>query len=88
MKRIKKSSKVGNLYLRLYEEAKATSVEQFYKKPSSAKISIEEFLQQKMRLEHGENYKVIRGNSYSFTAAWIVADGLRVETHLCSYLIH
>lgn len=88
MKRIKKSSKVGNFYLRLYEEAKATSVKQFYKKPSSAKISIEEFLQQKMRLEHGENYKVISGNLYSFTAAWIVADCLRVITRNTTYLIY
>ena len=87
MKRIKKTSKIGKYYLRLYEKAEATSVEQFYKQPSSAKLYTEKVLLWKMRREHGENYKVISGNSFCFTAAWMVADCLRVRTRDTTYLI-
>ena len=59
MKRIKKSSKIGTRYLYLYEHAKATSVKQFYKQPSSAKVWAEEECLRKMRQEHGEGYKIL-----------------------------
>ena len=87
MKRIKKSSKIGNHYLCLYRNAEATSVKQFYKKPSSAKLYIEKVLLWKMKQEQGKNYKVISGNTFCFTAAWMVADGLCVETPHKTYLI-
>jgi hypothetical protein len=87
MKRIKKSSKIGNYYLRLYEKAEATSVEQFYKQPSSTKLYIEQVMLWKMEREQGKYYKVISGNSFCFTAAWIAADGLHVETPHKTYLI-
>lgn len=87
MKRIKKSSKVGSYYLRRYERAKATSVEQFYKQPSSAKIEAEKACLCRMIQEHGEYYKILGGNLCMFTAAWRTAEGLRVETRKNSYLV-
>lgn len=87
MKRIKKSSRVGSWYLYRYEQAKATSVKQFYKQPSSAKVIIEATCLYKMRQEHGEGYRILGGNSYSFIAAWRTAEGLRVETRINSYLV-
>lgn len=87
MKHIKKSSKTGSLYLYMYEHAKATSVEQFYKRPSSAKIAAEEECLYRMRQEHGEDYKILGGNKFSFIAAWRTAEGLRVETRINSYLV-
>lgn len=87
MKRIKKSSKAGSLYLYKYERAKTTSVKQFYKRPSSAKVMAEEACLCRMRQEHGENYKIIGGNTCSFTAAWRTTKGLRVETRVNSYLV-
>ena len=87
MKRIKKSSKAGSYYLYKYEHAKATSVEQFYKQPSIAKIKAEEKCLCIMRLEHGEDYKILGGNSRIFTVAWRTAEGLRVETKENSYLV-
>ena len=87
MKRIKKSSKAGSLYLCKYERAEATSVKQFYKQPSSRKVSAEEECLQRMRQENGEGYKILGGNAFSFTAAWMTAEGLRVETATSSYLI-
>ena len=88
MKRIKKSSKTGSLYLYKYERAKATSVKQFYKRPSSAKVWAEEECLQRMRQENGEGYKILGGNTFVFIAAWKTAEGLRVETGVNSYLIH
>lgn len=87
MKRIKKSSKAGSLYLYKYERAEETSVKQFYKQPSSRKVSAEEECLQKMRQENGEGYKILGGDTFSFTAAWMTAEGLRVETAASSYLI-
>lgn len=87
MKRIKKSSKIGSYYLCRYECAKATSVEQFYKRPSRAKILAEEECLRIMAQEHGEDYKILGGNTCKFTAAWRTAEGLRVETAENSYLI-
>ena len=87
MKRIKKSSKAGSSYLYKYEHAKATSVEQFYKQPSSAKIVAEKECLCRMRQEHGKDYRILGGNVHVFTAAWRTAEGLRVETRENSYLV-
>lgn len=87
MKRIKKSSKVGSQYLRRYECAEATSIEQFYKRPSSAKILAEKECLRIMAQEHGEGYKILGGSTHKFTAAWVTPEGLRVETAENSYLI-
>lgn len=87
MKRIKKSSKAGSYYLYRYEHAKATSVKQFYKQPSIAKIEAEKECLCRMWREHGEDYKILGGNASIFTAAWRTAEGLRVETRENSYLV-
>lgn len=87
MKRIKKSSKAGSLYLYRYEHAEATSVEQFYKQPSSAKVRAEKECLKKMFTENGEGYKILSGNIFKFTAAWRTAEGLRVETRENSFLV-
>lgn len=88
MKQIKESSKVGSWYLYRYECAKATTVKQFYKRPSSAKVLAEKKCLQRMRQENGKGYKILGSNSFVFTAAWKTAEGLRVETSVNSYLIH
>ena len=88
MRAIKKTSKLGTHYLRLYMRAKRTSVEQLYKRPSSAKLRAEKECLQQMRQENGTGYKVLSGNIFAFTAAWQTAEGLRVETAYNSYLIY
>ena len=88
MKRIRKTSKIGAYYLRRYENAKATSVAQLYKRPSSAKLSAEKECLSLMAQEHGESYRVLGGSAFCFTVAWKTADGLRVETAYNSYLIY
>lgn len=88
MKRIKKSSKAGSSYLYKYEHAEATSVKQFYKQPSNVKVYAEKECLKKMFTENGEGYKILSGNTFTFTAAWRTADGLRVETRVNSFLIN
>lgn len=87
MKRIKKESKKGQAFLAHYERATAESVEQFYKNPSANKIRIERDLRLRMQREKGRGFKIICGNCCLFTAAWLVPNGLRVETRYESYIL-
>ena len=87
MKRIKKESKKGQAFLARYERVTAESVRQLYKRPSANKIRIELALRLQMRREKGRDFKIIRGNHYFFTAAWLVSNGLRVETGHNSYIL-
>lgn len=87
MKRIKKESKKGQIFLALYNSATTESVKQFYGRPSSRKIEIELELRQIMQGEKGKGFKIIRGNNFYFTAAWLTSDGLRVETGWDSYIL-
>lgn len=88
MKRIKKSSKAGSQYLRMYEHAEATSIRQLYKQPSRIKVWAEEDCLEKMVQEHGEGYRILSSNIFKFTAAWRTPEGLRVETAKNSYLVY
>ena len=87
MKRIKKDSKKGQAFLARYERATAESVRQFYKQPSANKIEIEATLRLQMQREKGRGFKIICGSNFFFTAAWLVPDGLRVETSGDSYIL-
>ena len=84
---IKANSKVGKRYLQLYEYSYVKSVKGIYKKPSSKKIAAEALCIDKMVAENGRDYKILCASFQAFTAAWEVAEGLRVETACHSYLI-
>lgn len=84
---IKASSKVGKRYLCLYEYSRVYNVSGMYKKPSSKKIAAEVLCIDKMVAEDGWGYKILCASFQAFTAAWEVAEGLRVETACHSYLI-
>ena len=87
MKRIKEESKKGQAFLARYERATAESVKQFYGRPSADKIRIEQRLRLVMQDEKGKGFKIIGGNTFYFTAAWLVSNGLRVETVGSSYIL-
>ena len=87
MKTIRKNSKKGQYYVRIYERAEAQSVKEFYKKPSSSKIQADYECQQQCQAENGERYRIISGNCFNFTAAWHTSKGLRVETANNSFII-
>ena len=87
MKRVKKESKKGQAFLARYERATAKSVKQFYRQPSADKKRIEQYLRLIMQDEKGKGFKIIGGNSFYFTAAWLVSNRLRVETVGSSYIL-
>lgn len=87
MIRLKKESKKGQMFLARYKRATAKSVKQFYKKPSANKIEIELGLRQIMQGEKGKGFKIISGNTFTFTAAWLTSKGLRVKTARDSYIL-
>lgn len=87
MIQLKKESKKGQMFLARYKSATAQSVKQFYKKPSANKIKIESVLRQIMQGEKGKDFKIISGNTFTFTAAWLTPKGLRVKTVRDSYIL-
>lgn len=87
MKTIRENSKRGQRYNYLYQRAEAQSVKEYYKKPSSCKIQADNECQRQCQAENGERYRIISGNSFSFTAAWRTSKDLRVETASNSFII-
>ena len=87
MKTIRKNSKQGQYYVRMYERAEAQNVREFYKKPSDRKIEACNECRQQCQAEQGLRYRIISGSSHYFTAAWRTSEGLRVKTAYNSFII-
>ena len=84
-KRIKEESKKGQMYIELFNKSRHFSVREFYNNPSSKKIAAENKILQKSELKA---YRVLSGNSFSFTAGWIDNENrLHIETSCRSYVI-
>lgn len=82
---IKEESVKGQMYIEMFNKSKYYSVEQFYNKPSSAKVSAEMRIRTKSECKA---YRVLSGNSFSFTAGWLdKEDRLHIETSCQSYII-
>lgn len=82
---IKAESAKGQNYIEMFNKSRYYSVEQFYNKPSSAKVSAEMSIRTKSECKA---YRVLSGNSFSFTAGWIdKEDRLHIETSCQSYII-
>ena len=87
MKIIGKNSKRGRHYLYAYEHSTMYSLFDAYKKPSSRKIQADKDCRSLYGKEQGYIYKIIAANTFTFTAAWRIPQGLRVETAYNSYII-
>ena len=82
---IKSESAKGQNYIELFNKSRNLSVREFYNNPSSRKIAAENKILQKSELKA---YRVLGGNSFSFTAGWIDnEDRLHIETSCQSYVI-
>ena len=82
---IKEESKKGQMYIELFNKSRHFSVREFYNNPSSEKIAAENKILQKSELKA---YRVLSGNSFSFTAGWLdKEDRLHIETSCQSYVI-
>lgn len=87
MKRISKNSKKGRGFLLRYEKASAICVAEVYKNPSLNKRMADFKCYSLFQAEDGRRYRIISHNTFAFTAAWTVPQGLRVETYGASYII-
>ena len=84
-KRIKEESKKGQMYIDLFNKSRHFSVTDYYKNPSSAKVSAEMRIRTKSECKA---YRVLRGNSSAFTAGWLDNQNvLHIETRDNSYVI-
>ena len=82
---IKAETVKGQNYIDLFNKSKYYSVEQFYNKPSSAKVSAEMRIRTKSECKA---YRVLGGNSSTFTAGWLDYENrLHIETRENSYVI-
>ena len=88
MKTINKDSKKGAQYLYMYERAKYESIRDCYKYGcGQEKKDAERGCKNRMEDENGRGYRIISFSQSFFAAAWITAQGLRVETVGGSYLV-
>lgn len=87
MKTIKSTSKKGQHFISAYQTATSHSVKEYYKTASCRKISAENSILRSIADAFMNTYRVIGGNTFSFTAAYQSADGLVVETPANTYII-
>ena len=88
MKKMSKSSKRAQEWIKSYNASKYHSVEQVYANPSSVKIEADREYWECCQRENGYGYKIISAGKQYFTVAWMVYGGnLRVETAYDSYII-
>lgn len=84
---VKATSKKGQHFLSAYQTATSHSVKEYYKKASSAKISAENSILRSIGEAFRHTYRVICGNTFSFTAAYKTDEGLVIETPANAYLV-
>ena len=87
MKRVKATTQKGRHFMAAYQTATSRSVKEYYKTASYRKISAENSILRSIGEAFKNTYRVISGNTFSFTAAYQTAEGLVVETPVNSYLI-
>ena len=82
---IKAETAKGQNYIELFNKSRYFSVREFYRNPSIKKIAAENKILQKSELKA---YRVLSGNSFSFTAGWLDNDNrLHIETSCQSSVI-
>ena len=65
-------------YVRRYALSQWYSVRKFYKAPSPAKQLAEEYILIRMNKANGYGYKILGGNTFGFSAGYIVGDNMGV----------
>lgn len=81
------NSKRARAWVRAYDLAKYSCLEQVYRTYSREKGLAYRACFNMMRDECGENFKIVSFNSMQFTTGWTTFEGIRIETRDNSYLI-
>lgn len=84
---LKPNSKQARAWVRAYDLANYSCLEQVYRTYSRKKGLAYRACRKKMQDENGANFKIVSFNSMQFTAGWTTFEGIRIETRDNSYLI-
>lgn len=87
MQTINANTKKGQYFVNAYNRSNYDSITDCYGRFSSAKACAENDCKRWMREENGWDFRILSFNCMQFTAGWMTADGLRVETACNSYLV-
>ena len=87
MKTINNNTKQAQYFINAYNRSDIYSLNQAYRKPSTAKTRADYNCRMMMQSEGGYGYKIIGYNCKCFTVAWIAGKDLRIETACNSFLI-
>lgn len=83
------TKKCRDYYVQKYIHSECTSVEQYYKKCSDLKISIEQSIKKQMFNRNGKRYRILGGSYFLFICAYVYPKNntwlLRIETRSSSY---
>ena len=58
-------------YVQKFMHSDCTSVMNYYAKPSNTKVSIEQDIKKQMLDRNGKHYRVLNGNTFYFTCAYV-----------------
>lgn len=87
MQTINPTTQRAQSYIRAYNNSKFECIDQFYKRPSHDKYAAEKDCISRMHLAGGYGFRILGGNCSVFTAGYMTAAGLVVETVYNTYLI-
>ena len=58
-------------YVQMFMDSDCTSVTNYYIKPSNKKVDIEQNIKSQMLARNGKRYRVLNGNTFYFTCAYV-----------------
>lgn len=58
-------------FVQRFMDSDCTSVMNYYVKPSDKKVAIEQGIKEQMLARNGKHYRVLNGNSFYFTCAYV-----------------
>ena len=84
---IKATTKKGQNMLQSAKNFQGYTLNEIYDSYSSAKYNAFVYCLNKAANENGKNFHIYSHNSFGFSVAWNVENGVRIETPQNSYLI-
>lgn len=87
MTTIKATTKQAQGFIKSYNRATATTLNDVYGSYSTAKARAFRYCMERVEKENGNRPRIISSNCNVFTFAFLVDNGLRVETAQNSYFI-
>lgn len=87
MLEIKATTKKGQNMLKNAKNFEGYTLNEVYGKYSSAKYNAFVYCLHKASAENGKNFHICSHNTFGFSVAWEVENGVRIETPQNSYLI-